>query len=318
MTAVRLIGRRAAEAVPVLFFVSVLAFLLVRVVPGNPVIAVLGPGSNISRSAVREMERQMGLGQPWPVQYGIWLSQVLRGDLGTSIQTKQPVSEALLQRLPVTGELAALALLIAILIAVPLGVLAATHHNSALDLLASAVSVCGLAMPGFWIAILLIWLFAVDLQWLPAGGYVSPLADPLGNLKDLILPAFSLGLAVAGTVMRQVRSGLLEQLAEDYARTARAKGASRRRVVWRHSMRNALLPVVTVLGLSVSALMGGSLIIETIFLIPGVGSYLVNAIFTRDFPVVQGGALVVALIVILVNLMVDVLYGALDPRVTSG
>lgn len=259
----------------------------------------------------------MGLGQPWPVQYGIWLSQVLRGDLGTSIQTKQPVSEALLQRLPVTGEVAALALLIAILIAVPLGVLAATHHNSAIDLLASAVSVCGLAMPGFWIAILLIWLFAVDLQWLPAGGYVSPLGDPLGNLKDLILPAFSLGLAVAGTVMRQVRTGLLEQLSEDYARTARAKGASRRRVVWRHSMRNALLPVVTVLGLSVSALMGGSLIIETIFLIPGVGSYLVNAIFTRDFPVVQGGALVVALIVILVNLMVDVLYGALDPRITS-
>lgn len=315
MIGLRLIGRRATEAVPVLFILSILAFLLVRVVPGNPVLAMLGPGSDVSRSAVRHMEHQLGLDQPWPVQYAIWISQLAHGDLGTSIQSHQPVAQALVQRLPVSGELALLALLVGLAIAVPLGVLAATHRGTVVDVVASAVSVCGLAMPGFWIAILLIWLFAVDLQLLPSAGYVSPVTDPLQNLKDLVLPAVSLGLGVAGTLMRQVRSGLLETLAEDYVRTARAKGASPRRVVWGHAMRNALLPVVTVLGISVSALMGGSLIIESIFLIPGVGSYLVNAIFTRDFPVVQGGALVVAVIVIFVNLVVDVLYGALDPRI---
>jgi peptide/nickel transport system permease protein len=233
------------------------------------------------------------------------------------VATRQPVSEALLQRLPVTAELTILSIGIAVALALPLGILAAVKRNSPWDLTAGAISVLGLAVPNFWLAILLVLVFAVHLRWLPASGYVSFLDDPIGCLRSLLLPALALGGSAAAGLMRQIRSSMLEVLSEDYVRTARAKGLHERIVLARHALRNALIPSVTVLGVLFGRLMGGSLIVESIFLVPGVGSLLVNAIFTRDFPIVQAGALALALIAILSNLVVDMLYGYLDPRISQ-
>jgi peptide/nickel transport system permease protein len=240
----------------------------------------------------------------------------MQGDFGRSISSRQPVSEAIVDRLPATAWLALCSLIVMIAIALPLGILAATKQNTVWDVLASGFSVFGLAIPGFWLAILMVMLFAVKLDWLPASGYVSPLKDPIDSFKHLLMPAVALGASGAGGLTRQLRSSLLEVLREDYIRTARAKGIRGSVVLWSHALRNALIPSVTVLGLSLGHLMGGSLIVESIFLVPGVGSLLVNAIFTRDFPVVQAGTLVIATAVVVVNLGVDVLYGLLDPRIS--
>ena len=314
-TLLQMVIRRLVETIPVLIIMSMLVFSLTILLPGDPVLGMLGPSAEVDEAAVERLRSELRLDDPLPVQYLAWLQHVLQGDLGRSIATKQPVSDALMDRLPVTALLSAYALTIAVVIAVPLGVLAAVKRGTAWDIAASAISVFGLAVPGFWLAILMIMLLAVKLKWLPASGYVSPLEDPLGTLKYLFKPALALGVASAATLTRQLRSSLLEVLREDYVLTARAKGLRGRTVVARHALRNALIPFVTVLGLSLGHLFGGSLIIESIFLVPGVGSLLVNAIFTRDFPVIQAGTLVIALVVVLVNLGVDVLYGFLDPRI---
>ncbi|HYI24418.1 MAG TPA: ABC transporter permease [Thermomicrobiales bacterium] len=307
--------RRLVETIPVLILMSMLVFSLTILLPGDPVLGMLGPTAEIDEVAVERLRTELRLDDPLPVQYLAWLRNVVQGDLGRSISTKQPVADALLTRLPVTALLSAYALTIAVIIAVPLGVLAAVKRGTAWDIAASALSVLGLAVPGFWLAILMIMLLAVNLKWLPASGYVSPLENPLETLQHLFMPALALGVASAATLTRQLRSSLLEVLREDYVLTARAKGLRGQTVIARHALRNALIPFVTVLGLSLGHLFGGSLIIESIFLVPGVGSLLVNAIFTRDFPVIQAGTLVIALVVVLVNLGVDVLYGFLDPRI---
>lgn len=309
------LARRAIETIPVLALMSVVVFGLILLVPGDPVSALLGPAAQVDRAAVDRLRRDLQLDEPVHVQYLSWLGRTLRGDLGRSIASGQPIAEALVQRLPLTAQLAGLSTLIALTIALPLGILAAVKRNSGWDLAASALSVAGLAIPNFWLAILLVLVFSVGARWLPASGYVSPLEDPLRGLQHLLLPSIALGSAAAGVLMRQVRSSMLEVLREDYVRTARAKGLPERTVLLRHALRNALVPTVTQLGLTLGRLMGGSLIVESIFLVPGVGSYLVQAIFTRDFPVVQAGALVLAIVVILVNLVVDILYGFLDPRI---
>lgn len=312
---VRMVTRRLIEMIPVLILMSMLVFSLTLLLPGDPVLGMLGTSSEIDEAAVERLRAELKLDEPLPTQYLTWLGNVLQGDLGRSVSTKQPVADAIVARLPVTAILSFYALFLAVVISVPLGTLAAIKRGTAWDLVASAISVAGLAVPGFWLAILMIMFFGVRLGWLPASGYVSPLEDPLGTLRYLLMPAFALGVATAGTLTRQLRSSLLEVLREDYVLTARAKGLRGRSVIARHAMRNALIPFVTILGLSLGNLFGGSLIIESIFLVPGVGSLLVNAIFTRDFPVIQAGTLVIALVVVLVNLGVDVIYGFLDPRI---
>jgi peptide/nickel transport system permease protein len=313
----RFVLRRGIETIPVLFLSSVIVFSLLLLVPGDPVLALLGPAATVDQAAVERLRNELQLDQPVPVRYAAWLGRALQGDLGRSIASRQPVTEALLQRLPATTQLTIYALVIALAIALPLGIAAAVRRNSSLDLFASGVSVVGLAVPNFWLAILLVLLFAVQLRWLPASGYVSFFEDPIGCLRTLLLPAFALGLNAAGVLMRQVRSSMLEVLGEDYVRTARAKGLGERTVVLNHALRNALIPTITVLGVTFGRLMGGSLIVESIFLVPGIGSLLVNAIFTRDFPVVQAGALLLVVIAVLSNLVVDVLYGYLDPRIAE-
>lgn len=307
--------QRLVETIPVLLLMSMLVFGLMFLLPGDPVVGMLGPGAQVDDAAIERLRSDLRLDDPVPVQYVSWMSNVLQGDFGRSVTTKQPVSEAFVQRLPVSFLLAGYAIVIMIAIALPLGILSAVKRGTLWDVLASGISVFGLAVPGFWLAILLVMLFAVRLDWLPASGYVSPLDNPFQSLRYLFLPALALGAAGAGSLTRQLRSSLLEVLREDYVRTARAKGLRGRTVLMRHALRNALIPSVTVLGLSLGHLLGGSLIIESIFLVPGMGSLLVNAIFTRDFPVVQAGTLVIAVAVVIVNLGVDVLYGLLDPRI---
>jgi peptide/nickel transport system permease protein len=312
---VRMVIRRLVETIPVLIIMSMLVFGLTLLLPGDPVLGMLGPASELDEATVEQLREEMNLNDPIPVQYLTWVGHVLQGDLGRSTATNQPVADAIVTRLPVTALLAVYALTISIAIAVPLGILAAVKRGTYWDLLASALSVVGVAVPGFWLAILMISFFGVRLGWLPASGYVSPLDDPLGALRHLFMPALAMGVGGAASLTRYLRSSLLEVLGQDYVMTARAKGLRGSYVIVRHALRNALIPFVTVLGLRLGDLFGGSLIIESIFLVPGVGSLMVNAIFTRDFPVIQAGTLVIALIVVVANLGVDVLYGFLDPRI---
>jgi peptide/nickel transport system permease protein len=311
----RFIAQRLVETIPVLVLMSMLVFSLMFFLPGDPVLGMLGPGIDLDGDAVAQLRADLNLDRPVPVQYVTWVGNMLQGDLGRSAATKQPVADSLMTRLPVSAYLALYAMTIMVAISVPLGVLAAVKRGKAMDLIASGISVMGLAVPGFWLAILMVMLFSVRLGWLPSSGYVPFTEDPLDSLKHLFLPAVAMGAAGAGSLTRQIRSSMLEVLQDDYIRTARAKGLHQRAVLLRHALRNALIPAVTVLGLSMGHLLGGSLIIESIFLVPGVGSLLVYAIFTRDFPVVQAGTMVVAVFVVLINLGVDVLYGILDPRI---
>ena len=307
--------RRLLQTTPVIFIMSVIVFGLTFLIPGDPVVAILGPDTARTMESIEVARKKLGLDQPLPIQYVNWLAKALRGDLGRSTRNKQPVSETLIQRLPVSIELAFVSIIIAAAIAVPLGILAATRVNSGWDLTASLLSVIGLALPNFWLGILMIWLFAVKLKWLPASGYTSLFEDPVAGLRHMIMPALALGAGASAGLMRHVRSSLLEVLRDDYIRTARAKGLQERRVLLRHALKNSLIPVVTVMGLTLGGLMGGSLIVESIFLVPGVGSLLVTAIFHRDIPVIQAGAMILALFVILINLGVDLLYAILDPRI---
>jgi len=307
--------RRLIQTLPVIFIMSIIVFGLTFLIPGDPVVAILGPDTARTLESLEVARKELGLDQPLPIQYFNWLGKALQGDLGRSTRNKHPVSESLAQRLPVSIELAVVSIIIAAIIAVPLGIVAAIRVNSRWDLTASLISVVGLAIPNFWLGILMIWLFAVQLKWLPASGYTSIFEDPIAGLRHMIMPALALGGGASAGLMRHVRSSLLEVLRDDYIRTARAKGLPERRVLLRHALKNSLIPVVTVVGLALGGLMGGSLIVESIFLVPGVGSLLVTAIFHRDFPVIQAGAMVLALFVILINLGVDLLYAFLDPRI---
>lgn len=311
----RFVIQRLVGTIPALILMSMLIFGLILLLPGDPVLGMLGPGAQLDQEAIAGLRADLHLDDSIPRQYLAWIDRVLHGDFGRSVTTKQPVTDAFLDRLPVTLYLAAFAIVLMVGISVPLGILAAVKRGTLWDLLASGLSVLGLAVPGFWLAILLLMLFSVRLDWFPASGYVSPVEDPIASARHLFLPAFTLAVGGAGGLTRQLRSSMLEVLQEDYVRTARAKGLRSQAVLVRHALRNALIPPVTVLGLSLGHLIGGSLIIESIFLIPGVGSLLVNAIFTRDFPVVQAGTLIVAVAVVLINLGVDVIYGLLDPRI---
>jgi peptide/nickel transport system permease protein len=244
-----------------------------------------------------------------------WLGLALRGDLGESIRTRQPVAATVALKLPITIELACLSLLVALAIALPAGIVAAVRRNTVWDVAASAVSLCGVSIPNFWLGIMLILLVSVRLGWLPASGFVPLVEDPLGNLRRMVMPAFVLGTGLAAVLMRQTRNAMIEVLSQDYIRTARAKGLAQPGVVIRHALRNGLIPVVTILGLQMGALMGGAVVTEQIFVLPGFGRLIVEAVFTRDYPLVQGVVLITASSYVLINLLVDVSYTVLNPRI---
>jgi peptide/nickel transport system permease protein len=308
----RLIAFRLLAFVPTLIAASIVLFVAVNVVPGSAAKAALG--IDATPQAIARFEHQHGLDRPLHVQYLAWLGRVLRGDFGNSFQNHVPVGPELLARLPVTLELAVLAFLIANLIAVPLGALAAYFHQSKADVSLTFMATVMGAIPNFWLATLLILLFALTLRWLPAGGYVPFFDDPLRNLELLVMPAVSLGIVSSALLLRIMRAAMLEVLSSDYIRTAIAKGASQSVVIWRHAIRNALIPFLTVGAVEFGFLFGGVVIIEDMFLLPGIGSLVLVGIINRDYPVLLAAALVITVVVLTANMIVDLLGSILDPR----
>ena len=302
---------RLAGTVPVLFGVTLLVFAMTWVTPGDPVIALLGESAQgISQEARDDLRRELGLDRPWPAQYLTYVGGLVRGDFGTSIRSRRPVLREVADRLPATAELALAALAIAVAVGVTLGVLAAVYRRTWIDAVAIAVALVGVSVPVFWSGFLLMLVFALELGWLPASGR--------GTWQHLVLPAVTVGVSSAAFIARITRGAVLETLAQDYVRTAHAKGLAARRVIVRHALRNALLPIVTVVGLQLGGLLGGAVLTETVFAWPGVGRMLVDAIVARDLPLVQGAVLVVSVLFILVNLAVDLSYAAINPKVRYG
>jgi peptide/nickel transport system permease protein len=310
-----LIGKRLVQLIPTLFFVSVLIFSLQQLLPGDPALVMAGEEAN--PEVIAQIRARYHLDRPLPVQYVYWIGGVLSGDFGESMRLRLPVGDLISQKLPVTLQLAVMAMLIALLIGIPAGVISAVKKNSVLDYAVNVAALAGISTPNFWLGIMLILLFAVNLGWLPAGGYVSPFVDWRLSLTTTILPAVVLGTAIGGVIMRHTRSAMLQAMDSDYVRTARAKGLFERVVIWKHAMRNALTPVITLGALEFGTLLSGAVLTEQIFSIPGFGKLIVDAVFNRDYAVVQGVVLVTATTYILLNLMADVAYILVNPRLRS-
>ncbi len=310
-----LVGR-VSQMVVVLVLTSMTVFLLIRLLPGDP--ALVYAGQDATDTVLKAVRHEMGLDAPLPSQYLIWVRHVLIGDLGRSFANNYPVVRLLAQRLPATMELTAAALILALLVSIPAGTLAAVRRGSFADYLITGLSGLGLAVPTFWLGFVLILLFAILLHWLPASGYAEPLPHAGVFLGYLLLPAFTLAMPLTCALARFVKSALLEILGLDYVRTARAKGLPNPRILLRHGIRNALVSVATVVGLDAGRLLGGAVIIESVFAWPGLGRLLLNAILNRDYAVVQGGLLIFVVLFMIVNLMTDVMYGILDPRIRLG
>jgi peptide/nickel transport system permease protein len=309
---IRYLLRRIALVVPTLLFVSVLVFGLQQLLPGDPALALAG--ENQDPNVIAYLHRKYHLDEPLPVRYALWLGGVLHGDLGESIRIRKPVLDLILEKLPVTAQLAAMAMLVALLIGIPAGVVSAVKNGSAVDYAANVVALWGLSTPNFWLGIMLILFFSVELGWLPASGYVSPREDIGQNLAAMIMPAFVLGNAIAAVMMRHTRSAMLQVMSTDYIRTARAKGLNERIVVIKHGLRNALIPVVTLGALEFGQLLSGAVLTEQVFTIPGFGKLIVDAVFNRDYAVVQGVVLFTATAYITLNLLADLAYFLVNPR----
>jgi peptide/nickel transport system permease protein len=307
--------RRLLYFIPVIFLVSVVIFVITMLMPGDPAMAMLGDAMGQDKVAYAAMREELGLDQPIPVQYANWLGRALHGDLGRSIRTHETVIEGLGARLPVTLELTSLALVFALVIAIPVGIVSATRPNTFLDSLGTILAIGGVAIPEFFLGILMIYVFAVSLHWLPSSGFVPLSAGIWLSLQSMIMPAIALGTTVTAVTMRQVRASLLEVLQQEYIVVARAKGLAEPRVVRGHAVKNALIPVVTIIGLQIGRLFGGAVVVETIFALPGMGRLAADSIFFRDFPMLQGVVLVMAAAVLLFNLLTDLLYAYLDPRI---
>ena len=308
----RFLVRRLAAIVPTLFFVSILIFGLQQLLPGDPAIAMAGEERD--PNVVAYLRGKFHLDEPLPVRYGYWLKGVLHGDLGDSVRIQRPVSELIVEKLPVTIELALLAMTIAIVIGISAGIVSAVFKDTPVDYAANVFALWGLSTPNFWLGILLILLFAVKLGWLPASGYVSPFEDLRANLASMIMPAFVLGNAFAAVLMRHTRSAMLQVLSSDYVRTARAKGLDERVVVLRHALRNALTPVITLGALGLGELLSGAVLTEQVFSIPGFGKLIVDAVFNRDYLVVQGVVLFTATVYVTLNLVADIANVLVNPR----
>jgi peptide/nickel transport system permease protein len=306
---------RLLTVLPVLWGVSVVVFLLIHLLPGDAIQMFLGTQVAMTPAQMDELRRLFGLNKPLPLQYVDWMTRILRGDFGVSLRTSRAVLPDILARLPLSGEITLLALLIALVIAVPIGIAAALRRGSAADAAIQLGGLAGLSIPNFWLATMLLLALGNLGSIASIGIYVGFFADPGKNLAVMVLPSFSLGIALAAVLMRFIRSSLLEVLGHDYVRTARAKGLRERLVLYRHALRNALIPVITVVGFQAGYLLGGTVVIEEVFALPGMGRLALNAISQRDYPVVQGVVLVIALLFVLVNLAVDLAYAFVDPRV---
>jgi len=307
--------RRLLQLIPTLFLVSVIIFSLQQLLPGDP--ALVMAGEEKDPEVIAQIREQYHLDKPLPVQYGYWLAGVLQGDLGESMRIKKPVSELVAEKLPVTLQLATMAMAFALLIGIPAGILSAVRKGSGWDVGANVFALWGLSTPNFWLGIMLIFLFSVKLGWLPASGFVSPFEDLRQSLATTVLPAFVLGNAIAAVLMRHMRSAMLQAMGADYVRTARAKGLFERIVVLRHALRNALTPVITLGALEFGTLLSGAVLTEQVFSIPGFGKLIVDAVFNRDYAVVQGVVLVTATVYVLLNLLADVLYVLVNPRLRT-
>ena len=305
--------RRVATIIPTLVFVSLLIFGLQQLLPGDP--AMILAGEERDPTVIAHLRETMHLDQPFPVRYAYWLRGVLHGDLGESLRLQQPVRGLIADKLPVTLELACIAIVIALAIGIPAGVVSAVKRGTVWDYGANVVALWGLSTPNFWLGIMLILLFSVTLGWLPASGYVSPFDDWRANIASMIMPAFVLGNAIAAVLMRHTRSAMLQVLSSDYVRTARAKGVLERDVVLKHALRNALIPIVTLGALELGTLLSGAVLTEQVFTIPGFGKLIVDAVFNRDYAVVQGVVLFTATAYITLNLLADVAYVLIDPRI---
>ncbi|MCP3031600.1 ABC transporter permease [Halobacillus sp. A1] len=305
--------RRLLISIPVLLGISVVAFFMVRLVPGDTVTAMLG--NSYTPDQAEALRSKYGLDEPLIQQYFLWLGNVLQGDFGYSQFTNTPVLDAILARLPITIELAVLSVLIAIIIAIPLGTIAALRRNSKFDYGASMFGLLGISVPNFWLGTLMILFLSLYAGWFPSGGFVGLSESIIGNLRSMLLPAIALGTAVGAVAMRMTRSSMLEVTNQEYIKMARAKGVSNERLIWRHALKNALIPVVTVIGIQAGYLLGGSVVIEQIFGLPGVGQLALQAITNRDYALLQGTILFIASAFVIVNLIVDVIYGFLNPQI---
>ncbi|MFV0295763.1 MAG: ABC transporter permease [Hyphomicrobiaceae bacterium] len=307
---------RLLQLIPVLFILSIMVFGFVHALPGD-VIDTLAGEDAVEDPAVRKaLEKEYGLDKPVYVQYGVWLNRVLHGEFGKSLVTRRPVKVELIERIPATIYLALVGIGLSMLIAIPLGTLAAVKRNTVVDYLAQVTALVGISIPEFWFAILSVLFFSLYLGWLPTSGYVSPFVDFWGSLQYLILPALAIGFRQAAYTTRLTRSSMLDEVSKDYVDTARSLGLPERKVIYKYTLRNALIPTVTISGLQLAALLGGTVVLEAIFAWPGIGLAIYQSIQLRDFPMIQAGILVLGVIVVLVNLLVDLLYRVLNPRVS--
>lgn len=307
--------RRIALLIPTLIGMSIIIFAMVRLMPGDIVDSLVGLDPTVTPEAKAELRRAYGLDDPVPVQYARWIGGILQGDLGRSYRTRQPITQEIVNALPVTIELALYALFMSVIVAIPLGVISAIRRNTWIDFTARLAGLMGLAFPNFWLATMFLLITSLTFKWVPPVFYISPLNDLPGNLVQFFLPALSLSVALMAIEMRMARTSMLEVLRQDYIRTARAKGLADRVIYFKHALKNSFIPVITVIGIQLGALMGGSVIIEQIFGLPGVGWYLLQGIQARDYPVVQVTALFLASVFVVMNLFVDLTYAFLDPRI---
>ena len=316
---VRYLIQRIWQLIPVLILVSMAVFLIVRVIPGDPVLVMMGVDpeerSRISDAQYQALQQQLGLDRPIYVQYFHWVSRIVQGDMGMSLRSRRPIFEVIFERYPATIYLAVAALLTGLVIAIPAGVIAAIRQNTRVDYAAMGFALWGIAMPNFWLALMLIVLFSLHLGWLPSIGYASPIDAPWRFLQHACLPAIVMGTDLAAPLTRYIRAEMIEQLRQDYVRTAWAKGLPGRMVIVRHALKNSLIAAVTVVGLQTARLLGGSTIVETVFSWPGIGRLLIEGIYSRDYPIVQGSVLLIAVTYVFINLFVDVAYKWLDPRI---
>jgi peptide/nickel transport system permease protein len=308
--------RRLLQAIPVIFFSTFMVFMIIHLIPGDAAAVLAGP--NATPEALAAIRQEMGLDQPLLVQYAVWVGHLVQGDLGKSTLSGQPIIKLLQARAPATIQLTIAAMTISILIAIPLGILSATHVRGRLEWFISTIQSLWLAIPNFWAGILAIILFSLILRWLPPGGRVADGNNIGDSIKSLILPATTLGLALSASLSRFVKFNLLEVFFDDFVRTARAKGLNENRVIYGHALRNAMLPVITILGVQFASLLGGTIIIESVFSWPGVGGLMLDGIANRDYAVVQGGLLLLVILFIVINLLVDLTYAIIDPRIRLG
>jgi peptide/nickel transport system permease protein len=304
--------------IPTLIGMSIIIFLMLRLLPGDIVDIIAGADAQTDSASRAKLREAMGLSDPLYEQYGRWIWNLLQGDPGKSLRSGKPVSELLWRALPITVEMAVLSMIIAALVAIPLGVISAVRRDTGMDYSSRVFGLIGLSLPNFWIATLMLLFTSKAFGWVPSIRYVPITEDPIGNLKQFAMPAFAVAIQLMAIIMRMTRTTMLEVLSQDYVRTARAKGLNQQVVVYRHALRNALIPVITVMGFQLGALMGSSAIIEVVFGLNGIGNTLVQAIFNRDYPLVQAAVLYLAVAFVLINLFVDVLYAYLDPRIKQG